>query len=246
MGIFAIIVTALVFVYSINRHRNNEKRNARKISRQLNKLHANEYKTLNKKRVKSPIGSSQIDYIVISIYGIFIIESKNYAGQIDGEENSKYWTYTKFKKKIKFKNPIKNNQEHIDALKVALSDYTQIIYHPIVVFTSNAKINSITSSTPVIYSNQLFLTIMAKRETPNLNIEQVNNITAKINEGIISEKKKIRAFKDQKSIRAQKRKDKSLICPRCGNDLIVKEGPYGKFYGCSNYPKCRCTVTYRG
>lgn len=245
MKIFAIIVTALVFAYSISRHRIKGKKNEGKIARQLNKLQVNEYKVLNKIRIKSPIGSSQIDYIVISIYGIFIIESKKYRGRINGDDNSTYWTYTKLKKKIKFKNPIKNNWKHIDALKDILSDYAQIIYHPIVVFTSSAKINSITSSTPVIYSNQLFLSIMAKRETPNLNIEQVNDITAKLNEGIISDKKKILAFKDQKNIRAQKRKDNSLICPRCGSDLIVKEGPYGKIYGCSNYPKCKSTVTYK-
>ena len=29
------------------------------------------------------------------------------------------------------------------------------------------------------------------------------------------------------------------ICPRCGSSLIVRQGKYGKFYGCSNYPKCK-------
>jgi predicted RNA-binding Zn-ribbon protein involved in translation (DUF1610 family) len=31
------------------------------------------------------------------------------------------------------------------------------------------------------------------------------------------------------------------ICPRCGGRLIQRDGKYGKFYGCSNYPKCRYT-----
>ncbi|WP_443089619.1 topoisomerase DNA-binding C4 zinc finger domain-containing protein [Zunongwangia sp. HRR-M8] len=26
------------------------------------------------------------------------------------------------------------------------------------------------------------------------------------------------------------------ICPRCQGDLLLKEGRYGNFYGCSNYP----------
>ena len=30
-------------------------------------------------------------------------------------------------------------------------------------------------------------------------------------------------------------------CPKCGGDLIEKSGKYGKFLGCSNYPKCRHT-----
>nr|WP_313978828.1 topoisomerase DNA-binding C4 zinc finger domain-containing protein [uncultured Prevotella sp.] len=32
------------------------------------------------------------------------------------------------------------------------------------------------------------------------------------------------------------------ICPRCGGSLIHKEGKYGSFWGCSNYPKCRYTL----
>lgn len=28
-------------------------------------------------------------------------------------------------------------------------------------------------------------------------------------------------------------------CPDCGSDVKVKHGPYGKFIGCSNYPKCK-------
>jgi len=28
-------------------------------------------------------------------------------------------------------------------------------------------------------------------------------------------------------------------CPKCGADLIIRHGPYGKFIGCSAYPKCK-------
>ncbi|APC96233.1 type I DNA topoisomerase [Francisella frigiditurris] len=28
-------------------------------------------------------------------------------------------------------------------------------------------------------------------------------------------------------------------CPECGSDLHIKQGKYGKFIGCSNYPKCK-------
>ncbi|GJM39788.1 MAG: DNA topoisomerase 1 [Ardenticatenaceae bacterium] len=30
-------------------------------------------------------------------------------------------------------------------------------------------------------------------------------------------------------------------CPECGNDLLYREGRYGRFIGCSNFPKCRHT-----
>lgn len=31
------------------------------------------------------------------------------------------------------------------------------------------------------------------------------------------------------------------VCPRCGGNLIKREGKYGSFLGCSNYPKCKYT-----
>ncbi|MBS3741161.1 MAG: type I DNA topoisomerase [Candidatus Cloacimonetes bacterium] len=30
-------------------------------------------------------------------------------------------------------------------------------------------------------------------------------------------------------------------CPKCGGDLVLKEGRYGKFWACSNFPKCKFT-----
>jgi len=34
-------------------------------------------------------------------------------------------------------------------------------------------------------------------------------------------------------------------CPKCGGDLIEKSGKYGKFLGCSNYPKCKYTESIK-
>lgn len=31
------------------------------------------------------------------------------------------------------------------------------------------------------------------------------------------------------------------ICPQCGGKLIMRNGKYGFFIGCSNFPKCRYT-----
>ncbi len=30
-------------------------------------------------------------------------------------------------------------------------------------------------------------------------------------------------------------------CPKCGNDLVIRWGRYGKFISCSNFPECRYT-----
>jgi ssDNA-binding Zn-finger/Zn-ribbon topoisomerase 1 len=38
--------------------------------------------------------------------------------------------------------------------------------------------------------------------------------------------------------KTQKELDKG-ICPRCGGKLVERNGQYGRFLGCSNYPKCK-------
>ncbi|MBR2303349.1 MAG: topoisomerase DNA-binding C4 zinc finger domain-containing protein, partial [Clostridia bacterium] len=35
---------------------------------------------------------------------------------------------------------------------------------------------------------------------------------------------------------------KKNICPRCGGALTERDGKYGVFYGCSNFPKCKFTM----
>lgn len=35
--------------------------------------------------------------------------------------------------------------------------------------------------------------------------------------------------------------DTSLVCPQCKGKLVIRYGKFGKFFGCSNFPKCRYT-----
>lgn len=34
------------------------------------------------------------------------------------------------------------------------------------------------------------------------------------------------------------------FCPECHHELVIRNGKYGKFIGCTNFPKCRKTYTY--
>ena len=42
---------------------------------------------------------------------------------------------------------------------------------------------------------------------------------------------------------AEEKTDK--ICPKCGSPLIIKLGRFGKFYACTNFPKCRYTESLK-
>ena len=34
------------------------------------------------------------------------------------------------------------------------------------------------------------------------------------------------------------------LCPECGRNLVIKYGPYGKFFACPGFPECRYTMPY--
>ncbi len=36
-----------------------------------------------------------------------------------------------------------------------------------------------------------------------------------------------------------KKSDNAMICPQCSGIAVQRRGPYGDFYGCSNFPQCR-------
>lgn len=61
-------------------------------------------------------GTTQIDHVVVSVFGIFVIETKNYAGWIFGDENARFWTQTIYGKKSRFQNPLHQNALHVRAL----------------------------------------------------------------------------------------------------------------------------------
>lgn len=84
--------------------------------------------------------TTQIDHILLSPYGIFIIETKNYKGWIFGSERQKLWTQKIFKKSYKFQNPLHQNYKHQKVLEQVLADIITPEYlHSIVVFMPDCE-----------------------------------------------------------------------------------------------------------
>lgn len=63
---------------------------------------------------------TQIDHVVVSKFGIFVIETKNITGNILGSVNDTFWNSLLSFKSYQFYNPIKQNQGHINSLKYNL------------------------------------------------------------------------------------------------------------------------------
>ena len=54
--------------------------------------------------------------------------------------------------------------------------------------------------------------------------------------------RKVHVKNIKSNIKDKEIKEKNMICPKCGNKLIERNGKYGEFIGCSNYPKCKYTI----
>lgn len=184
--------------------------------------------------------SVQIDHLIISTYGIFVIETKNYKGWIFGYENSEYWTQNLYGTKYKLYNPVRQNKYHVNALSKLLG-LPLDNFIPIVVFTNKASLHTHTES-KVVYLSRLKWTI--RRFTAlRMNSDEVNQACLKIEKSRTSDKNKeslhIGNLKQRHSDR--QKSIENNICPICGGTLIERLGKYGKFKGCSNYPRCKFT-----
>jgi hypothetical protein len=89
-------------------------------------------------------GSSQIDHLVVSKFGVFVIESKDYNGWIFGSKDHEHWTQSLpgGNNKFQFPNPIRQNWSHIMSLKALLPFIPENAFYNIVVFTNSAEIKT--------------------------------------------------------------------------------------------------------
>ena len=206
-----------------------------------------EYIFLNDVMIRNSNGTtSQIDHIVLSEYGIFVIETKNYKGWIFGNEKSEKWTQVIYKEKHTFINPVKQNLGHVYALKGLLAEFPNIKYYPIVVFAGSATLKDIQSSVPVIYESSLNQTIKMQSSVKCLSNDEILKIKNILETSAITDKDSKREDIQNIYHNVNERKEKinNRICPKCNGKLIIRNGRNGLFYGCSNYPSCRFTMNY--
>lgn len=94
---------------------------------------------LNNVTIPFQDGTTQIDHILISTKGIFVIEVKHYSGWIFGNEKSDQWMQSIFRVKSRFQNPIHQNYRHVKALQHLLDFLPKEQIHSIVVFSGSAE-----------------------------------------------------------------------------------------------------------
>ena len=78
------------------------------------------YRRLHNVTLNTPDGTTQIDHVFLSPYGIFVLETKNMSGWIFGSEKQAQWTQKLYKRTFKFQNPLRQNYKHLKALEATL------------------------------------------------------------------------------------------------------------------------------
>lgn len=255
--IIILIVVLFVYLARYNSAKQKGKRGEMRVSAILSQL-SDEYTILNDLVFRTEKGTTQIDHLVVSKYGIFTIETKNYRGEIYGDDNRKEWTqlivtevtYAKkwwktytYVTKNRFYNPVKQSVGHAFRIKELLSVFPHVKIVPIVVFTGDAILSYVESKNHVVYEENL-LDVIDGYKTTYLTDNDVQAVLAILTGNNIRETVSDRQH--VKNLRTAAREVNATInsgiCPKCGGHLIGRNGKYGTFYGCSNYPKCRFTT----
>ena len=102
-------------------------------------LASSKYKQFHDVTLRMPYGTTQIDHVVVSCYGVFCIETKNMTGWIFGNARDRHWTQKIFGDTYRFQNPLRQNKTHVDALKTVLRIPRSKI-HSVVVFAGDADL----------------------------------------------------------------------------------------------------------
>ncbi len=242
--ILIIIFTIGIIYLKINLPFIKGKLGEKSVATILSFLPKDEYVVLNDIMLKNGNSTTQIDHIVVSIYGIFVIETKNYKGWIFGNAHKDYWTQNIWGNKYSLYNPLFQNKKHILFLtrKFNILKCMNVRIFPIVVFLSASRLQLTGDCECVLWLKELRSYIRSFTNI-KLSIDECYNIASMIQSENIEGRKerKEHILNVWSAIDHHENKIERGICPLCGGNLVLRNGKYGDFYGCSNFPRCRYT-----
>ncbi|WP_152205081.1 nuclease-related domain-containing protein [Marinobacter changyiensis] len=122
-------------------------------------------------------GTTQIDHIIVSRYGVFVVETKNMKGWIFGNAQQRQWTQKIFRHNQKFQNPLHQNYKHVKTLQ-ALLGLTESQIHSLVVFLGDATFK--TEMPPNVTKGRGYLRFIESHLNTVLTPEQVSEVIERI------------------------------------------------------------------
>jgi restriction system protein len=202
------------------------------------KLDRQVYRRCHDVIVPSSNGTTQIDHVLVSRYGIFVIETKNYKGWIFGDAYAAQWTVSHFGKKFPFQNPLRQNFRHTQCL----ADYLHLnpaFFHSIVFFIGECEFKT---PMPSNVMTEGLTTYVRSFGDLLLSEAEVTTVVA----SLAGLKGDPRLNKAAHLASLAERHASSSVCPQCGSALVERMARSGvnagsKFLGCTSYPRCHFT-----
>ena len=137
------------------------------------RLNGKTYRSLHNLTLPTRDGTTQIDHVIVSEFGVFVIETKNLAGWIFGNERSRKWTQSIHRNsRYQFLNPLRQNYGHVKTVEKLLGLGPRCV-HSVVVFVGKSEFK--TAMPPnVLKRRELIRHIKSKTEVL-LSDEQVED-----------------------------------------------------------------------
>lgn len=141
-------------------------------------LDADTYRQLHDITLPTEDGTTQIDHIIVSKFGIFVIETKNMSGWIFGRASDPKWTQSFRNHKSSFQNPLRQNYKHTKELNTLLGVGENKIFS-VVVFVGDAEFK--TDMPENVITGRRFVDYIRSKDTILFSDSDLDQIVLKIN-----------------------------------------------------------------
>lgn len=209
-------------------------------------LNGSEYHLIKNVTFNTEDGTTQIDHIIVSIYGIFVIETKNMSGWIFGNAHQKTWTQKIYRQTYKFQNPLHQNYKHTKTLESMLGIDPNHIFS-VVAFVGGSTFK--TEMPDNVVEAGGYIRYIKSKRTPLLPEAEVARIRCLIEAGRLTRSFKTdrEHVKNLRAVHEGKQTSGERVCKRCGKPMVLRRAKKGvnagnEFWGCSGYPQCRETI----
>jgi|GEM_PF-240324 len=125
-------------------------------------------------------GTTQIDHVLVSEYGVFVVETKNMKGWIFGSPHQRFWTQKIFRSSLKFQNPLHQNYKHVKVLQ-ALLGLNDDQMHSVVVFVGDSTFK--TSMPENVTQGFGYVRYIKSKQERVLSPQQVVEVCNKVSSG---------------------------------------------------------------
>ena len=127
--------------------------------------------------------TTQIDHVVSSQFGIFVIETKKFRGAVSGGESDRLWLQILGGRRFPFLNPLNQNRHHVSSLAHHLG-LPSSAFHPVVAFVGLTQLvspqlpsNVITTIAPGVPGLRRYI---AQISEPILSAKELSAATSKL------------------------------------------------------------------